>query len=40
LPIARVGYFDTRETIGVVTELVGANKEGQEFRHNLKLGNF
>jgi len=40
LPIARVGYFDTRGTIGVVTELVGSSKEGQEFRHNLKQGNF
>jgi len=28
LPIARVGYSDTRSTIGAVTELVGANEEG------------
>jgi catechol 2,3-dioxygenase-like lactoylglutathione lyase family enzyme len=40
LPIARVGYFDTRRAIGVVTEIVGANKEGHEFIRNLKAGNF
>lgn len=40
LPIARVGYFDTRPAIGVVTELVGANEEGHTFRRNLKEGNF
>lgn len=40
LPLARVGYFDTRPAIGVVTEIVGATKEGNEFRQNLKDGNF
>lgn len=40
LPLARVGYFDTRPAIGVVTELVGATKDGHEFRQNLKGGNF
>ena len=40
LPVARVGYFDTRRTIGVVTEIVGATKEGHEFRRNLKAGSF
>ncbi|MCR4301440.1 MAG: VOC family protein [Sulfuricaulis sp.] len=40
LPILRVGYFDTRTAIGVVTELVGSSKEGHEFRGNLKYGNF
>jgi hypothetical protein len=35
-----VGYFDTRRAIGVVTEIVGANKEGHEFIRNLKAGNF
>ena len=40
LPIARVGYFDTRPAIGVVTEIVGSNEEGHEFRRNLKTGNF
>ena len=40
LPIARVGYFDTRGTIGVVTELIGATEEGHEMRRNLKAGKF
>lgn len=40
LPILRVGYFDTRAAIGVVTELVGSTKEGHELRRNLKSGNF
>jgi hypothetical protein len=40
LPMLRVGYFDTRRAIGVVTEIVGANDAGHEFRRNLKLGNF
>ena len=40
LPIARVGYFDTRAAMGVVTELVGSTQEGHEFRENLKSGNF
>ena len=40
LPILRVGYFDTRSAIGVVTELVGATPEGHEWRRNLKAGNF
>ena len=40
LPVARVGYYDTRRAIGVVPEIVGANKEGHEFRRNLKSGNF
>lgn len=39
-PMLRVGYFDTRRAIGVVTEIVGATKEGHEFRRNLKSGNF
>jgi len=40
IPLARVGYFDTRIAIGVVTEIVGATKAGHEFRQNLKDGNF
>jgi len=40
LPVARVGYFDTRRAIGVVTEIVGSTKEGHELRRNLKAGNF
>ena len=40
LPILRVGYFDTRRAIGVVTEIVGSTQEGHELRRNLKLGNF
>jgi hypothetical protein len=40
LPIVRVGYYDTRQAIGVVTEIVGANKAGHEFRRNLKAGKF
>jgi hypothetical protein len=40
LPILRVGYFDTRRVIGVVTELVGASPEGHELRRNLKAGKF
>ena len=40
LPVARVGYFDTRRAIGVVTEIVGANKDGHAFRRSLKAGNF
>ena len=40
LPIVRVGYFDTRPAIGVVTEIVGANADGHEWRRNLKAGNF
>ncbi len=40
LPIARVGYFDTRPAIGVVTEIVGSTEEGHEFRRNLKAGIF
>jgi hypothetical protein len=40
LPFARVGYFDTRRAMGVVTEVVGATKEGHEFIKNLKAGKF
>jgi methylmalonyl-CoA/ethylmalonyl-CoA epimerase len=40
LPVARVGYFDTRRAIGVVTEIIGATKAGHEFRRNLKAGTF
>ncbi len=40
LPILRVGYYDTRKVIGVVTEIVGASKEGHELRRNLQAGNF
>jgi methylmalonyl-CoA/ethylmalonyl-CoA epimerase len=38
LPLARIGYFDTRRAIGVVTEIIGANAQGHEFRRNLKEG--
>ena len=38
--IGRVGYFDTRAAIGVVTEIVGSNQEGHEIRRNLKAGSF
>jgi len=40
LPIVRVGYFDTRPAIGVVTEIVGATEDGHELLRNLKAGNF
>lgn len=40
IPLARVGYFDTRPAIGVVTEIVGASAEGNIFRQNLKAGKF
>ena len=40
LPMLRVGYFDTRSVIGVVTEVVGSREEEHEFRRNLKSGNF
>jgi hypothetical protein len=36
----RVGYYDTRRVIGVVTEIVGATEAGHELRRNLKSGNF
>jgi len=39
LPMARIGYFDTRSAIGVVTEIVGASAAGNLFRDNLKAGN-
>ena len=35
-PLARAGYFDTRNAIGVVTELVGATEEGHRFLQSLK----
>jgi methylmalonyl-CoA/ethylmalonyl-CoA epimerase len=37
--IGRVGYFDTRAAIGVVTEIIGSTQEGHEIRRNLKAGN-
>ncbi len=40
LPILRVGDFDTREAIGVVTELVGASEAVHELRRPLKAGPF
>jgi hypothetical protein len=40
LPIARVGYFDTRSAVGVVTEIVGVKEGGQQFLRDLKAGNF
>ena len=40
MPILRVGYFDTRRAIGVVTEIVGSTEAGHELRRNLKSGNF
>ncbi len=40
LPILRVGYFDTRATIGVPTDIVGSSEEGHALRCNLKSGNF
>ena len=40
LPIARVGYFDTRSAVGVVTEIVGVKEGGQQFLSDLKAGNF
>ena len=40
LPILRVGYYDTRRAIGVVTEIVGSTEAGHELRRNLKSGNF
>src|SRR3990167_3840268 len=39
LPILRVGYYDTRRVIGVVTEIVGSTEAGHELRRNLKSGN-
>ena len=40
LPILRVGYYDTRRVIDVVTEIVGSTEAGYELRRNLKAGNF
>ena len=40
LPILRVGYYDTRRAMGVVTEIVGSIEAGHELRRNLKSGNF
>jgi hypothetical protein len=40
MPILRVGYFDTRKAIGVVTEIVGAKQEGHGLREALKAGSF
>ena len=40
LPLARIGYFDSRPAIGVMTEIVGATEEGHELRRNLKAGKF
>ena len=40
LPILRVGYYDTRQVIGVVTEIVGATEAGHELRRNMRAGNF
>ncbi|MBV8285159.1 MAG: VOC family protein [Candidatus Eremiobacteraeota bacterium] len=40
LPIARVGYFDTRPAVGVVTEIVGMKEGGRQFLRDLKSGNF
>ena len=37
--IGRVGYFDTRAAIGVVTEIVGSTQAGHEFRRKLKADN-
>jgi len=39
LPMARIGYFDTRPAIGVITEIFGATAVGYQFRDNLKAGN-
>jgi methylmalonyl-CoA/ethylmalonyl-CoA epimerase len=36
MPILRVSYFDTRKAIGVMTELVGATKDGHELRRTFK----
>jgi catechol 2,3-dioxygenase-like lactoylglutathione lyase family enzyme len=36
--IDRVGYFDTRAAIGVVTEIIGSTPAGHEIRRNLKAG--
>ena len=40
LPVLRVGYYDTRKVIGVVTEIVGSTEAGHELRRNVKAGNF
>ncbi|MDC7709051.1 VOC family protein [Vogesella indigofera] len=40
LPILRVGYYDTRRVIGVVTEIIGSTGAGHELRRNLKSGSF
>lgn len=40
LPAGKIGYFDTRPVIGIVTEIIGSTKEGYEFIDNLKSGNF
>jgi len=39
-PLARAGYFDTCNAIGVVTELVGATEEGHRCLQSLKGGTF
>src|SRR5258706_4995669 len=40
LPILRVGYYDTRSVIGVVTEIVSSTEAGHELRRNLQAGKF
>jgi len=40
LPMARIGYFDTREALGVITEIVGATPAGDTFLENIRTGNF
>ena len=37
---SRVGYFDTRQVIGVVTEIVGSTEAGYELRRKLESGDF
>jgi len=37
-PIAKIVFFDTREEIGVFTEIIGITKEGEKAVQEMKVG--
>ena len=37
-PIAKIVFFDTREEIGIFTEIMGITKEGEEAVQEMKIG--
>ena len=37
-PIAKIVFFDTREEIGVFTEIMGITKEGEKAVQEMKIG--